>query len=125
MESRSPGRCKTRKGLLRSGCRFVLVSKRLLETADKHAPCLFIRAGKERLIDVKDQARRIVMPVQTRDLCGRNPRRLGLSKALGAGSGQDKTLIQFRPQDIMGIDDPVQPRREPLHCGLFAVDQES
>lgn len=130
MARRSSGRsdrrnkCVTRNGLLRSRCHWILVSKRMLEPTDKHAPCFLIRAGKEGLIDVKDQARRIVVPIQARDLFTRKPGWLGRGKVLCAGSGQDETLIQFRSQDLWGIDDPVQPRREPLHGGLFAVDQE-
>ena len=115
---------ETRNRLLRSRRHFIPVSKRLLKPADKHAPCLFIRAGKEGVVDVQEQARRVVVPIEVSDLFTRKPGWLGRGKVLCAGCGQDETLIQFRSQDLWGIDDPVQPRREPLHGGLFAMDQK-
>lgn len=115
---------ETRNRLLRSRRHFIPVSKRLLEPADKHAPCLFIRAGKEGVVDVQEQARRVVVPIEARDLFTRKPGWLGRGKVLCAGCGQDETLIQFRSQDILGIDDPGEPRRESLHGGFFTMDQK-
>ena len=81
-------------------------------------------AADERVVDVEEELRDVVVPVEMADLVGPDPGRRDDRERAGAVGRQVEGLVDRRDHDPLRIEDAGDPRLEAEQRRHFAMDQE-